>query len=160
MFKFNKDLAIGKELQPSGHHVYIFKCADCDNVLRVRHFKRVTDKCTVCSQRMEPFNKSYKSLVNTAKKKNLPIDITFNDFLMFVEIKRCHYCYDLIEWKSFNSGKYFLDRKENDGGYTNKSCVVCCSRCNYGKSNAFLYKEWYKMTGTFRAKVLSDSNND
>lgn len=35
-------------------------------------------------------------------------------------------------------------------GYTKKNCVLCCKRCNGGKSNLFNYQEWRNMTKYFR----------
>lgn len=41
-----------------------------------------------------------------------------------------------------NNG-YHLDRKNTNNPYSLENCVVCCNRCNYGKSNMFSYDEWY-----------------
>jgi hypothetical protein len=69
-------------------------------------------------------------------------------------VLRCHYCWADIQWVSHNqhggSLRYNLDRADNKYGYTLKNCVVCCPRCNQGKSNSFTYDEWWKMTECFR----------
>lgn len=158
-FKFKKEEAIRKEVSKSGHPIYIYECTDCGKELRVRHLKRKSSKCSSCCQKKKPFTSSYSNLRYCAKKKNLELDITYKDFLEFTKIKQCHYCYSLIEWKPSKYYKYHLDRKDNDKGYLLDNCVVCCTKCNYGKSNRYTYYEWYNMTSylRYRYKVRFDN---
>lgn len=49
-----------------------------------------------------------------------------------------------------NGGAYYLDRKNNDRGYEKGNLVVCCTRCNRGKSDQFSYEEWVEIGKTIR----------
>lgn len=79
---------------------------------------------------------------------------------MFTKIKVCHYCWDEIVWKEHDARRYNLDRKDNRQGYSAENCVVCCSRCNMGKSNMFSYDEWYGMTSYLRYREAYDDRID
>lgn len=71
--------------------------------------------------------------------------LSYEEFLTFTRIPECHYCGAVIPWHPKMAGKnnaYYLDRKDNDKGYTTDNCVVCCSRCNWAKANRFTYEEW------------------
>lgn len=82
----------------------------------------------------------YTKLINSAKKKNVFLDLTFVDFLKFTEILNCTYCSKYIDWNSVN--RYNLDRKVNNIGYTFNNLVVCCWECNNTKSNRFTHEEF------------------
>jgi len=78
-------------------------------------------------------------------------NLKFEEFLEFTSITKCHYCNAQINWvKHGGKSAYYLDRKDNDKGYSKSNCVVCCPRCNFGKSSRFTYDEWYGMTKYFR----------
>lgn len=95
--------------------------------------------------------KPYESLYNTFCSKARTnagqiVSLTYKDFLNFVTISTCHYCSGKVSWTRFNLGRgssgYNLDRKDSTKGYSKENCVVCCRRCNQGKSNVFSYEEW------------------
>ncbi len=96
----------------------------------------------------------YKHLYNKfllQNKDRIHCSLTFHEFLRFTEEAVCHYCHSPIKWKKHGNGNaYNLDRKDNHKGYTPENCVVCCARCNFGKSSRFSYAEWYEMTQCFR----------
>ena len=83
-----------------------------------------------------------------SKARGYEVLLTYEEFLEFTKTLRCHYCFAEIDWTK--DQRYNLDRRNNDIGYTKENCVVCCPRCNYGKSNLFTYDEWYGMTSWFR----------
>lgn len=83
--------------------------------------------------------------------------LTYEELLDFVKITRCHYCDDTITWLAHSrkngvqtSHKYNLDRKDNLKGYTKDNCVVCCTQCNFVKSNRFTYEEMVEIGKTFK----------
>jgi hypothetical protein len=128
--------------------------------LRRMEFKNGSS-CGSCSARnLKPYESLYKFyLVRGAKARNLSVDITYEQFLEFTKINKCHYCHTPLVWLEYRTRKnpnksmtYNIDRKDNDLGYTMENCVACCSRCNKGKSNIFTYNEWYQMTNYFRSQ--------
>ena len=64
----------------------------------------------------------YKS---NAKKRSLPFDLSFEDFLVFWQAD-CYYCGDQIATVG-------IDRADSSVGYTLANCVPCCTRCNVVK---------------------------
>lgn len=100
-----------------------------------------------------PFELLYKFFLSSNQKRGVSCQLSFEDFLSFVKVDNCHYCHRKIEWfprRSKKPNTYNLDRMDNSVGYLKENCVVCCGRCNFGKSNRFTYEEWYGMTGYFR----------
>jgi hypothetical protein len=104
------------------------------------------------SRKLRPYEYLYNLLVARTKKRDgIVCDITYEDFVRFTEIGKCHYCGALVRWsenprdrKQFGYG-YHLDRKDNDRPYSLENCVVCCRRCNWGKGDMFSYDEWKKI---------------
>ncbi len=93
----------------------------------------------------------YESLYNTFYAKSRvtagkEVSLTYAEFLEFVKTTKCHYCGDKVFWTKFNlsinGSSYNLDRKDNTKGYSKENCVVCCKRCNKGKSDIFNDEEW------------------
>lgn len=111
-----------------------------------KYHKRFTDK--------EPYRWLYTTLQTSARKHGKEFQLTFSEFLEFVNVKVCHYCGTLITWpersrylndrqdKTLRSkSAYYLDRKDNSVGYTKNNCVVCCPLCNGIKGNKLTYSE-------------------
>jgi hypothetical protein len=97
----------------------------------------------------------YESLYNTiASKSKWPVNLTYEDFVEFTKISKCHYCLASINWGPKLG--YHLDRMDSSAGYSKENCVVCCPRCNWGKRNAFSYEEWYGMTEYLRRKQCAN----
>jgi hypothetical protein len=107
--------------------------------------------CKETNNHLRPYEALYLWLVRKSKHKVL---LTYKQFLRFTKINNCHYCAAPVSWSEFNLSKnsvrYNLDRKNNTLGYTNKNCVVCCRRCNYGKGKVFSYKEWKEIGKTIK----------
>jgi hypothetical protein len=149
----------------------MWKCqCDCGNETAVRGTdlrKGATQSCgCLRRERMRQITQKlpYLWMLNAikwnAKKRGWSSELSYQDLLEFVKIKKCHYCNDIIEWKLHQctdgiwSNAYHLDRIDNSKTYSKENCVVCCTRCNYGKCNLFTYDEWYGMTEFFRKKSV------
>lgn len=155
----NKDTAIRTVKQKrsdspnSFRTCYVFKCAseDCNMevIIRNTHLKISRGMCQFHRSilaRKRPYEKLYNTLKNKAKKANVNIDLTYEEFLKYTEIKNCHYCSDNINWSEFGGNyNYYLDRKDNTIGYITYNCVVCCGICNHTKGNRFTYNEFLKI---------------
>lgn len=94
----------------------------------------------------------YKRYIHGANKRNLPFDLTLEEFLEISQ-KDCYYCgakpsnvYNLLYGKDHKylsrqprGGKPFiyngLDRIDSNLGYCVDNCVPCCAQCNIAKSN-------------------------
>lgn len=138
-------------------YIYLTKCENCETILKIKVFKIHSGKCSSCSHKGKPFYAIYTKLKND---KRFPVEFSYEEFLEFTEIKKCHYCLDTILWSEymrengiFKTCAYFLDRKDSFQSYTVKNCVVCCYKCNKAKSNVYTYDEWYGMTEYFRNKL-------
>ena len=144
--------------------VYIFNCSVCGCEIRsqIQHLPKHSGKCVRCSQFNDPFRAAYNELIRNCERRKHEITLTYEEFFQFTKIDKCHYCGVKIMWypHTKNNGKevsgsrsYKLDRMNNDLGYTNANCVVCCWKCNSSKGNRFTYEEWYGMTAYFRNKL-------
>ena len=133
----------------------------CASPLKRKHVKSCG--CLYNARRIQvkghrPFEWLYKTIISKSIKRNIEVALTFDDFLEFTKIKQCHYCGCPIEWADRThcvTGRYNLDRKDNNTGYTKDNCVVCCKECNYAKRNLFTYDEMLiigKAIGEVKAK--------
>ena len=109
----------------------------------------VQQKTAQAVRRKRPFEYAYNTLVSGSWGRTT-VDLTYEEFLIFTRTDVCHYCYAPIDWRAHGVGRYNLDRKDNNSGYSFQNCVVCCTRCNRGKFNCFTYEEWWAMTECFR----------
>jgi hypothetical protein len=160
---FEREKALRLERQPrkSGgpRQVHIFRCTekDCEEEIRIRSsdLKNHSGLCQSHSQRKRPFESIYNGLYTD--HRHLEIKLTYEEFLEFTKIKKCHYCYNPINWveygcvnSKFTSRARYLDRKNNDFGYSKENCVVCCTLCNRTRSARYTYEDWFGMTEYFR----------
>ena len=119
--------------------------------------------------KIRPFEALYNSFVKQRSKPSsqstrvYPIDLTYEEFVEFTALGFCHYCDLPIKWSEYNPHKngsgYYLDRKDNQLGYTKTNLVVCCSRCNRGKSDQFTYEEWVELGKCIR-RLREKGGND
>ena len=144
--------------------VYVIKCIEegCNKEVKVRaaisELTKSTLKCKTHSHIKRPFESIYNGLFNDHRSPD--VQITYEDFLKFTEIKQCHYCLEDINWQKYSvvdgkylSRAYFLDRKDNKIGYTKDNLVVCCTRCNRARGDKFSYDDWFGMTEYLRNKI-------
>lgn len=150
----------------------LVNCSFCGNQLNRPPSRLKKTKDNFCSQechfkfgmteeqkrllRKRPYEWTYNRLLKAAKYRDLQVTLSFEDFLELVIITSCHYCETNIPWQKHATrercgGYYFLDRKNNDKGYTNENCVVCCPRCNWAKGDIFTYEEWFKIGAVIRS---------
>jgi hypothetical protein len=107
--------------------------------------------------RLRPYEALYNNLLHSNKwdRTGRLVYFSYEEFLEFTKIDKCHYCTSPIYWTKFNllnGSAYNLDRKNNDIDYTLNNCVVCCIRCNKAKRDFFSYEDWYGMTEYLRTK--------
>lgn len=168
MLDIKDALRVEKYYPPNGNggskNVFIFKCDSCDNEIKIKarsRLKTATGLCVKCNnQRMHPkaliarrirkYESCYNILKSNHKKRNIEINLTYEEFLTFITINQCTYCNKDINWKPHGNHNYYLDRKDNNKGYSLENCVVCCAKCNKGKREIYTYEEWYGMTKYFR----------
>lgn len=137
--------------------LYVFKCAkdSCQNEIRVgrapSQLRRSTGICTSCHQKKKPFGILFNRILQNAKKKKIPISLTYEQFLAFTKIEKCFYCKSQIEWQDHassdkaSSSGYNIDRKDSEKGYSKENCVVCCKICNWSKNNLFTHEEFIEI---------------
>lgn len=165
-----KLLRIEKQPRKSGgpRIVYVLQCSEdgCINETKVRknEIERYSLKCKTHSHIKKPFESLYNRILSSSKRKNrkhAPVNLTYEEFLEFTKINRCYYCYKHIDWTpyctvngKFKSSAYYLDRIDNNKGYSKDNCLVCCTKCNKTRGNRYTYDEWYGMTEYFRKQIV------
>jgi hypothetical protein len=121
--------------------IFIFSCRECRKELRIQRQALAvrTGLCNKCVKHKatQPHKRTYNSLIMKAKRYNQSIELSFDDFLFFTELRSCYYCGEEIIWQPYGSSAYHLDRKDSSKGYTLENSVVCCFRCNRLKSNFY-----------------------
>lgn len=129
-------------------NIYIIKCSQCENEIRVSKYLRHSGKCTVCSQRKPPFTTVYNKLKYQSERRCLEMKLSYVDYVNLINEGICHYCGDKLIINPHRNKQglgftgYQLDRVDNNKGYINGNCVPCCFSCNNIKSNKFTYEEF------------------
>lgn len=167
MLNINNAIKVEKvKYAASSRTVYTFICIECKkNTIRAetKYLSKHSGKCKYCAHKGTPYKSSYNHLkdgvrrTNLKRKKQKSFNLTFEEFLSFVEIKNCHYCNNPIDWvkhTGLGQHKYNLDRKDSNKGYSVDNCVVCCKQCNYMKGSEFTYEEFKEVT-----KLLDNMRN-
>ncbi len=127
------------------YYVYFFKCTGCCCEISSQHnyLKRHSGKCNSCCRLQEPLRSAYTQLLGN-KRRNILVDLSFNQFEQLCKERFCHYCHVLIR-RGLGRG-YYLDRKDNNLGYTVDNCVPCCWPCNQAKGNRYTYEEFLEIS--------------
>lgn len=106
------------------------------------------------SQRKKPYESLYRRLERKARNRGIICNLSYEEFVEFTKIKKCHYCLQDIVFSEYNITKNGyscnLDRKNNDGPYSKDNCVVCCKKCNFGKGSRHSYTSWMTITEQYR----------
>ena len=145
---------------PTKHQLfYIFLCKKCKKeeikypcyyFNNIKKYKdTMTYQCRRCCvgfawrNSRGPFESVYNTLVSASKRRGIPCEITYKQFLEFTTVGDCEYCTRPIRWKSRGGVKagHHLDRKDNLQGYFRENCVVCCGECNRIKSSIYTHEQ-------------------
>ena len=104
-------------------------------------------KCALKNQpkRSRPYEHLYNKLRKNAKERDVPVTLTYEEFLEYTTVRVCLYCLADIEWSPYvkpgTTRAANLDRKENDLGYSKENCAVCCYRCNSIKMHNLTFEQ-------------------
>jgi hypothetical protein len=126
------------------------KCARCDEPAKTKglckahyqHDYTKTHKPALQTQReyQSKYRKTlkgrYKSLREGAAKREVPVELTVEEYSKIVKPNTCFYCSRGLP--EFGHG---LDRKDNTIGYTTGNVVPCCRSCNHIKSDTLSFDE-------------------
>ena len=153
-----------------GNKAWLCRCkCGKEKALSIFELNSNTCGCRRCAfivsapkRRLRPYESLYnatkKSVEYRVFKKRTQVEftLTYEDFLRIIKSGRCHYCHLPLVWARHdmnnNGSRYYLDRKDNDLGYTRNNSVPCCTRCNYAKSNKYTHGEWWAMNLVFRVQ--------
>ena|ERR1035437_1262259 len=157
---------MGRALKTDRRTYWIVKCS-CGSIGKCRAdgIHRPCHKCGRAKEqpklRLRPFEARYNAWTKRAKKR-YPVILTYEQFLILTEVNTCHYCTAPICWSEYlnktKAGRQHgsnLDRKDSSKGYEVENVVVCCWRCNCGKSNLFTYDEWLQLAKVIRSWKVS-----
>lgn len=160
--RFERLRVLGRAPNNNHNHPCWWCRCDCGKLLSVDGCNLKTGNSKSCgclqkeiasdSNKILPYEASYRAFVRSAAHHN---ELLFEDFLEFTKVHECHYCDESVYWTKhytgLRRGGYNLDRKDNNLGYTKDNVVVCCKRCNYGKSQFFTYDEWVEIGKLIRS---------
>jgi hypothetical protein len=107
------------------------------------------------------YNRTFKakwiSLKNRARRKGLPVEITFEQWLAIVEPKECYYCEGPLPEVG-----YGIDRIDSSKGYVEGNCVPCCTICNVmllNHNNEDAFKHMEKMISVRGKRIVAKNAN-
>lgn len=150
--RFNHRVALGLGNKRKGRIQWKFQC-DCGFTGEClgQSFKR-SPRCEHCAykdarpyRRLRPYEAQYRAFLNKARHE---VKVTYEQFLVYTKIDKCHYCGFTIKWAEYSNKDGIktsasnLDRKDSNGIYEPNNIVVCCGRCNKAKNTLFTYEEW------------------
>jgi len=138
----------GKRKSKSGSVYWLCKC-NCGTVREIltSGLTRGISKSCGClgADHSKEYGYAAKNVVYTqykdnAKKRNLPFELSFEQFISMTQ-EKCYYCGiepSNFQKNKFNNGSFTyngIDRLDNTKGYTIENCVPCHKICNYMKRN-------------------------
>jgi hypothetical protein len=114
------------------------------------------------SRRKRPYEHIYNNMCSSAKRRNIPVTLTYEEYLTFINRTKCHYCHKPLTWVKHANKKgspqgYNIDRKDSSNGYLLSNCIECCGWCNNHKLGDISYDTWYAMTEKFRTGELKNN---
>lgn len=152
-----KEFLYFKYYKSSRQPFYNCECINCKKTLVIglwnlkkasNHCRCLKNKKTLENQRNCMINKTYKSYINSANKRNLSFSLSLEDFKTMI-FSPCHYCglehSNLYITKKVNDTVKIqyngIDRKNSNLGYFQGNCVPCCCYCNRSKLDMD-YEQW------------------
>lgn len=103
-----------------------------------KHYRKTNKDLIKAKDRL--YNKTIKGrfaqVKKGAKKRNVDLNLTIEQYETIVTMGRCHYCGQTL---SETGGG--IDRKDNKIGYVVENIVTCCYRCNTTFMSHYSYKE-------------------
>lgn len=142
----NENDAIRIDRKKDGTRLFVHLCKCCGKEMRNlgAALGRRTGFCNKCVKHnnIKPYQRAYNSLRTKAIKYNQKLELSFDEFLLLTEVGCCYYCGSKINWKPYGASAYNLDRKDNSKDYTFDNVAVCCSKCNFLKSNFYTSEEF------------------
>ena len=111
----------------------------------------LTSERTREALRKRPFEALYNDLCRKAEGRGIAVELTYEQFLGYTEIDRCHYCDLILNWPDLSKATWNqrkatnLDRKDSSGSYSFENCVSCCARCNKAKEICSAMKNGLKL---------------
>jgi len=157
MLDISKAIKIEKKQYGTSYTtIYTFKCSCCDNTIRseTKYLKKHTGKCRFCAHKGIPHLSTYNHFkdgvlrTNIKRNKQKEFNISFEEYIEFTKIDKCHYCNKNVNWQAHTGSgnyRYNLDRKDSNVGYIKDNLVVCCKECNYMKGAHFSYEEFIEV---------------
>ena len=104
--------------------------------------------------------KKYNSLKSRAKKRKIPVTISF-EYFKHLKLSDCHYCgvssmllQFYCEVMNIRTPWMSIDRKDNELPYSPDNVVPCCFLCNKIKGSFFTEEEMKKIGKEFIAPKL------
>jgi hypothetical protein len=113
---------------------------------------------------LRPYEALYRKLLRRCDGGHKECNLSYEDFVAFMNITKCHYCGETVIWCKHHLGqKYYcgcnLDRRDNQKGYVKGNCLVCCGVCN-GMKGTLEYDEFFNQIAKIvRQKGQNERNN-
>jgi hypothetical protein len=100
MIKLEDTIKVKRRGKNQRGYTQQFKCSECNTVIDSpkTRLNKHSGKCRVCLQSKRPYEHLYTVLLQNSLKKGREVNLTYEEFLEFVKIENCHYCYDKIFW--------------------------------------------------------------
>jgi hypothetical protein len=96
-------------------------------------------------------NSGYTKLCLSAKKRNLDITLTSEEYDLLIK-KPCTYC-----GGNLSLAGYGIDRIDHKYGYLFDNCTACCDFCNYIKGDRLTFKETLVVINAIQKYRISKS---
>lgn len=118
-------------------------CKDCYSAWRKEHYQHEIDRVkSYEASRRELPSRRFQKLKCRAKKKNIPLSITLDQFELLIQ-NPCFYCSNKLG-NPVIAG-IGLDRLDSNLGYEMENVVSCCTFCNTIKMDNLSKEEMIKV---------------
>jgi 5-methylcytosine-specific restriction endonuclease McrA len=112
-------------------------------------------QATIRQFKLRPHESVYHTLLCNARRRNLEVTLTFEEFLDIIKVGECFYCGAHLYWPEYNAKKTSqasnLDRKDNTKGYLSGNVVACCWSCNNIKREHFTFEQFVEIGKLLRS---------